>query len=146
MRDIAFQGGPPVREVPTDALGEVRTVWVGDFTVAENSISSCPFDVGPGVFDSAVRAAQRAFYYQRASTDIDARYAQGPWVHASDAALAPPGVVKGWHDAGDFSTYQGRGQRVGAQKDIGPRGATPLMRVPEFEKERLALLESGRLD
>jgi hypothetical protein len=57
------------------------------------------------VFDSAVRAVQRAFYYQRAFTEIDAEHAQGPWVHGSDAALALPGVVKGWHDAGDFSLY-----------------------------------------
>jgi Glycosyl hydrolase family 9/Glycosyl transferase family 2 len=28
-----------------------------------------------------------------------------PLDHASDAALAPPGVVKGGHDAGDFSLY-----------------------------------------
>jgi endoglucanase len=48
---------------------------------------------------------QRAFYYQRAFTEIDAEHAQGPWIHASDAVLAPPGVVKGWHDAGDFSLY-----------------------------------------
>ena len=113
--EVAFQGGPPVREVPTDALGAIRTVWVGDFTplrapgryqiVTDDGISSYPFDVGTGVFDSAVRAVQRAFYYQRAFTEIDAGHAQGPWVHASDAALAPPGVVKGWHDAGDFSLY-----------------------------------------
>jgi endoglucanase len=113
--EVAFQGGPPVREVPTDALGAVRTVWVGDFTplqapgryrvITDDGISSYPFDVGPGVFDSAVRAVQRAFYYQRAFTEVDAEHAQGPWVHASDAALAPPGVVKGWHDAGDFSLY-----------------------------------------
>ena len=30
--ELAFQGGAPVREVLTDALGAVRTVWVGDFT------------------------------------------------------------------------------------------------------------------
>ena len=73
--EVAFQGGPPVREVPTDALGAVRTVWVGDFTplqapgryrvITDDGISSHPFDVGPGVFDSAVRAVQRAFYYVR---------------------------------------------------------------------------------
>jgi endoglucanase len=113
--EVAFQGGPPVREVPTDALGAVRSVWVGDFTplrvagryrvVADDGTSSYPFDVGPGVFDAAVRAVQRAFYYQRAFTEIDAAHAEGPWAHPSDAALAPPGVVKGWHDAGDFSLY-----------------------------------------
>jgi endoglucanase len=113
--EVAFRGGPPIREVPTDALGAIQTVWVGDFTplraagryriVTNDGISSHPFDIGPGVFDSAVRAVQRAFYYQRAFTEIDAEHARGPWVHGSDAALAPLGVVKGWHDAGDFSLY-----------------------------------------
>lgn len=113
--EVAFKGGAPLREISTDALGDIRTVWVGDFTafrtpgryrvVTDNGLTSYPFDIGPGVFDAAVRAVQRAFYYQRAFTQIEARYAQGPWVHASDAALAPPGVVKGWHDAGDFSIY-----------------------------------------
>jgi hypothetical protein len=66
--EVVFRGGPPVREVPTDALGAVRTVWVGDLTplrgpgryrvVTDDGISSHPFDVGPGVFDSAVRAVQ----------------------------------------------------------------------------------------
>ena len=113
--ELAFQGGAPVREVLTEALGAIRTVWVGDFTplrnsgryyiVTDNGLTSYPFNIGPGVFNSAVRAVQRAFYYQRAFTDIDAAHAEGPWLHASDAALAPPGVVKGWHDAGDFSVY-----------------------------------------
>ena len=26
-------------------------------------------------------------------------------LHASCVALAPPGIAKGWHDAGDFSLY-----------------------------------------
>jgi endoglucanase len=113
--EVSFRGGPPVREVPTDGLGAVRTVWIGDFTplrapgryriVIDDGISSYPFSIGPSVFEPAVRAVQRAFYYQRAFTEIDAGHAQGPWVHASDAALAPSGVVKGWHDAGDFSLY-----------------------------------------
>jgi hypothetical protein len=68
---VAFQGGPPVREVPTGVLGAVRTVWMGDFTplhapgryyvVTNDGITSYPFNVGPGVFDPAVRAVQRAF-------------------------------------------------------------------------------------
>jgi endoglucanase len=113
--EVAFQGGAPVRQISTDALGAIRSVWVGDFTplrvpgryriVADDGTSSYPFDVGPVVFDAVVRAVQRAFYYQRAFTEIDSAHAQGPWVHASDAALAPPGMVKGWHDAGDFSVY-----------------------------------------
>jgi endoglucanase len=112
--EVAFEGGSPVREIRNSELGAIRTVWIGDFTplrtsgryrIVSDKISSYPFDVGPSVFDAAVRAVQRAFYYQRAFTEIDVEHAQGPWIHPSDAALAPPGVAKGWHDAGDFSIY-----------------------------------------
>ena len=112
---VAFRGGPPVRTVATDILGAIRTVWVGDFgpvrapgryrIVADNGLSSHPFDVGADVFDDAVRAVQRALYFQRAFTAIEAAHAEGPWVHASDADKAPAGEAKGWHDAGDFSIY-----------------------------------------
>ena len=34
---VAFEGGPPIREVPTDLLGAIRTVWVGDFTPLRTS-------------------------------------------------------------------------------------------------------------
>jgi endoglucanase len=134
--ELAFEGGPPVREVHTNALGAIQTVWIGDFTplrapgryriVTDHGISSYPFDVGPSVFDTAVRAVQRALYYQRAFTEIDAEHAQGPWVHASDAALAPPGVVKGWHDAGDFSLYSASSNSalfwmLSAVADFSPR-------------------------
>jgi len=110
-----FQGGPPVRQVHTDLLGAIDTVWVGDFSalsasgryriVADGGMESHPFEVGAGVFDAPLRAVQRWFYYQRAFTAVDAAHAEGPWTHPSDAALAPPGVRKGWHDAGDFSLY-----------------------------------------
>lgn len=110
---VAFTGGPPARRVPGgDGLGEV---WVGDFSalatpgryrvVADEGMTSFPFDIGPDVFDPAVRAVQRSFYFQRAFTAVEAAHAEGPWVHPSDAAKAPPGVEKGWHDAGDFSIY-----------------------------------------
>ena len=141
--EVAFQGGPPVREIPTDALGALRTVWVGDFTqlrtpgryriVTDDGLTSYPFNIGPGVFDAAVRAVQRAFYYQRAFTEIEAKYAQGPWVHASDAALAPPGVVRGWHDAGDFSIYSASTNSalfwlLSAVADFSPRKTTRASR------------------
>ena len=110
-----FQGGAPVREVHTDVLGRIDTVWIGEFSaldapgryviVADNGLSSYPFDIGTMVFDPAIRAVQRAFYFQRAFTAIDATHAEGPWMHASDANRAPPGVHQGWHDAGDFSIY-----------------------------------------
>ena len=89
--------------------------WIGDFSalatpgryhlVTDMGAVSHPFQVATTVFDPAVRATQRAFYYQRAFTAVQAPYAEGPWVHASDAAAAPAGIRRGWHDAGDFSLY-----------------------------------------
>ena len=113
---VVFKGGAPVQTLDTDLLGEVRNrVWIGDFSpltaigrfhiTADNGMSSHPFDVGPAVFDRAIRAVQRALYFQRAFTAIEAAHAEGPWTHPSDAARAPAGVQKGWHDAGDFSIY-----------------------------------------
>src|SRR5262245_60289750 len=59
--EVTFQGGPPVREIATDALGAIRTVWVGDFTplrapgryriVTDAGTTSHPFNIGPDVFD-----------------------------------------------------------------------------------------------
>lgn len=110
-----WSGGPPVRQLDTALLGEVTKVWIGDFTpfvtpgryriVADNGLTSHPFTVGTQVFDGAVRAVQRAFYFQRAFTAITARHAEGPWTHGDDAALAPLGIRGGWHDAGDYSLY-----------------------------------------
>src|SRR4051812_5880274 len=105
-----FTGGAPEREVRTDILGGIETVFIGDFSavaapgryriVDDAGESSFPFDVGVNVFDPVVRAVQRWFYYQRAFTAVEPKYAEGPWVHGTDAAKAPPGVRMGWHDAG----------------------------------------------
>lgn len=99
----------------TDLLGARATVWIGDFTeltapgryrlVADNGLESDPFDIGVDVHAAAVRAVQRVFYFQRAFTALEPTHSEGPWVHGSDAALAPPGVRRGWHDAGDYSLY-----------------------------------------
>ena len=111
---LAFSGGAPVREMRTQGLGSTDTVWIGDFSalvvpgryrIVAAGLDSYPFEVGPDVFDLPLRAVQRVFYFQRAFTAIEPVHAEGPWVHPSDAAKAPPGVRKGWHDAGDFSIY-----------------------------------------
>ena len=112
---VAYQGGRPARSVETDVLGPLHVAWVGDFTplaapgryrvVLADGLSSHPFDVGPNVFTLPVRAVQRALYFQRAFTAIEPAYAFGPWTHPNDADRAPPGVRKGWHDAGDLSLY-----------------------------------------
>ena len=101
-------------EQPVSGLGPVARVMVGDFSALATpgryhleaaGLSSHPFRIGPDVFDAPVRAVQRSFYFQRAFTAVEPAHAEGPWTHASDAALAPPGVRGGWHDAGDYSLY-----------------------------------------
>lgn len=110
---IVLEGGPDC-EQPVSDLGPLGRVWMGDFSALTTpgrfhleaaGLRSHPFQVGPEVFDDALRAVERAFYFQRAFTAVEATHAEGPWVHASDAALAPAGVRGGWHDAGDFSLY-----------------------------------------
>ena len=114
-QSIVWRGVGPGRHVATDLLGSLRNVWVGDFTnfaisgryriAADNGLTSHPFAMGTQVFDPAVRAVQRSFYFQRAFTEIPGAHAEGPWTHDSDAHAAPPGERRGWHDAGDFSLY-----------------------------------------
>ena len=110
----ALEGGAAECELPTAELGNVGTVWMGDFSaltapgryhVVAGGLQSHPFPIGSDVYDPVVRAVQRAFYFQRAFTAIERSHAEGPWVHPSDASRAPPGVRGGWHDAGDFSLY-----------------------------------------
>lgn len=79
------------------------------------------FSIGNDVFDDLHDAAVKAYYFNRASTELTAEYA-GPWarpaghpdtnvqVHSSAAtAQRPTGTVisapKGWYDAGDYNKY-----------------------------------------
>ncbi len=110
---VAYTGGAPVRSVVSSVVGN-SIVYIGDFTsfatagrykILANGKESLPFNIGVDVFGGPVRAAQRFFYYQRAFTAIESPYAEGPWVHPTDAVKAPAGVVKGWHDAGDLTIY-----------------------------------------
>ncbi len=85
---VSFRGAGPARSVQTELLGPFDTVFVGDFSplsapgryrvVADNGLSSFPFTVGADVFDAALRAVQRWFYYQRAFTAVLRRPRRGP--------------------------------------------------------------------
>ena len=83
--------------------------------------TSYPFIIQQNPFDAVLKAAVKAYYYNRASTDLTARYA-GRWarkaghpdttvyIHSSVASaahgkgntLSAPG---GWYDAGDYNKY-----------------------------------------
>jgi endoglucanase len=152
----AFEGGPPVREARTNQLDAIRTVWIGDFTplrapgryriVADNGISSYPLGVGRNVFNAALRAVQRAFYYQRVFIEIDAEHAQGPCPRQRRRAWTAR-VVKGWHDAGDFSLYSASTNSalfwlLSAAADLSPR--EDLTGLPESGNGVPDLLDEAR--
>lgn len=110
-----YTGGGPIRTV-NDHQGVLNgaTVWIGDFSsfttpgrykIVIGNRESYPFDIRSDIFDQALRATFRFFYYQRAFTAIEQQFAEGPWYRPTDAHLAPAGVVKGWHDAGDLTVY-----------------------------------------
>ncbi len=108
-----YTGGGPVQTITSNLIGNT-TVYVGDFSsfttagrykIVANGKESMPFNIATDIFKSPLRAAQRFFYYQRAFTAVESPYAEGPWVHPTDIAKAPTGIVKGWHDAGDLTVY-----------------------------------------
>ena len=96
----------------------------GEYTLSVNlqsSIYNHQFTIRQHPYRELTRAALRAFYYQRASMDIDEPFAEGyarkaghpddhVLVHASAATeerpegtvIASPG---GWYDAGDYNKY-----------------------------------------
>ncbi len=82
---------------------------------------SALFDIGTDVYEAVHDAAMKAYYYNRASTELLATHA-GDWarpaghpdtrvrVHASAASDERPvgteiSAAKGWYDAGDFGKY-----------------------------------------
>jgi hypothetical protein len=80
---------------------------------------SHPFSLGPNIYNAALAASNKSFYYQRCGTAITATHG-GAWTHAtchvstqSNALLYNGGVVAaterdvtgGWHDAGDYRKY-----------------------------------------
>ncbi len=110
---VVFNGSASLRSVKSNVIGNAEA-FIGDFSqlttpgryrIVVEERSSLPFTIGRDVFDGPIRAAQRFFCYQRAFTAVEMPYAEGPWVHPSDAEKAPPGVKKGWHDAGDLTLY-----------------------------------------
>jgi endoglucanase len=82
---------------------------------------SYTFEIQSAIFEPVGKGAIKAFYYQRASTELPERYA-GKWhrpmghpddkviIHPSAAtAKRPTGTIitspRGWYDAGDYNKY-----------------------------------------
>lgn len=94
----------------------------GKFVVSVDGLAnSYPFSIQPNIYANAAKASIKAFYFQRASTDLPEKYA-GKWhrreghpdsvvlIHPSAAsANRPAGTIisapRGWYDAGDYNKY-----------------------------------------
>ena len=95
---------------------------VGSYILAVPGLGySYPFDINKDVFQEAVKASIKAFYFQRASMELKEEYA-GVWsrpaghpdtqvqVHPSAAGKGRPAGTfisspGGWYDAGDYNKY-----------------------------------------
>ena len=88
---------------------------------APEPLRSASFDVDDSIYQDLAAASIKAFYYQRASTELKEVHA-GPWhraaghpddkvrIHPSAASDARPentlvSAPKGWYDAGDYNKY-----------------------------------------
>lgn len=94
----------------------------GKYTlIVEGKGSSFPFTIASQVHQDVAKASIKAFYYQRASTDLPGQYA-GKWSraagHPDDKVLIHPSAASagrpqgfqisapgGWYDAGDYNKY-----------------------------------------
>jgi endoglucanase len=95
---------------------------VGSYRIMlDDGTTSPTFAIGDGIHGELARAALKAFYFQRASTELTAEFA-GLWarpaghpdssvaIHASAASpQRPEGTIisapYGWYDAGDYNKY-----------------------------------------
>lgn len=111
------EAGDSVRQMEFSALREAGAYRI----VVDDTLASAPFVISDTVYASALRSAVKAFYYNRASMPIEARYG-GRWarpaghpdtlvlIHGSAAsAERPEGTAisspRGWYDAGDYNKY-----------------------------------------
>ncbi|MDG5817026.1 glycoside hydrolase family 9 protein [Chitinispirillales bacterium ANBcel5] len=77
---------------------------------------SAPFEIGREIYQSVLEASLKSFYFQRASLDLEPRFA-GQWareaghpdtackMHPSTGATGYRSSPGGWYDAGDFGKY-----------------------------------------
>ncbi len=89
------------------------------------SAESWPFEIGDNrLWRAAARPAYRFFWYQRCGMEI-------PGFHGAchlDDAVGPDGksarsVFGGWHDAGDYNTYQNAPYVIGLARAYGAQAA-----------------------
>lgn len=120
----------PLSEAKAWDMAE-ETVKIADFTAfekpghyyikVEGAQDSYPFEIGDKVYDAALIAATKAYYFNRASAALEPEYAGKfarpaghpdtiVYMHPQAAdSKRPVGTVlsspKGWYDAGDYNKY-----------------------------------------
>src|SRR6266487_3462830 len=128
LSDTAFTGrlGPPrgtaLSSDTTRAADFSALRTRGRYVVLVPGLgASHPFAIQPRMHEELVRAALKAFYFQRASLRLEPRYA-GNWSrpagHADTRVLVHPSAASdgrpagtvisssgGWYDAGDYNKY-----------------------------------------
>lgn len=125
---IAYEG-PVIKQEAKTLSG--KTAWKVDFSSLadegtyeigiEGLGKSFPFSIQEDVYSDLAKASLKAFYFQRASTDLPQEFA-GEWargaghpdtqvqIHPSAASATRPAGTslsssKGWYDAGDYNKY-----------------------------------------
>ncbi len=125
---IAYEG-PVIKQEAKTLSG--KTAWKVDFSsladegtyeIGIKSLGkSFPFSIQEDVYSDLAKASLKAFYFQRASTDLPQEFA-GEWargaghpdtqvqIHPSAASATRPAGTslsssKGWYDAGDYNKY-----------------------------------------
>lgn len=110
--------GDKVWQADISALREPGVYYVYD---GENKVRSYQFRIADDVYAPVLKAAVRAFFYQRCGADITAVNG-GTWHHDAchvgagqdlaaelyidgNAQGQPRDVHRGWHDAGDYNRY-----------------------------------------
>ncbi|EIJ34362.1 glycoside hydrolase family 9 protein [Thiothrix nivea] len=134
---VVYTGNPTVwNGGATDAKSGDKAWWfdfsqlqtTGDYYIydPETTGRSYPFTIGGHVYDAVLKAAMRAFFYQRVNADklppyADDRYADAAShgyaeqdfdaraMNPANPAVSDPATSRdlsgGWYDAGDFNKY-----------------------------------------
>lgn len=154
--------GPLGPQVLWEASGEKAGIgdfsaWKtpGTYTLAVGTLRSRPFAIAANPFSTLLPAAVKAFYFQRASTELSAKHAGAfarPRAHTDTGlGLVEAGregrwsATGGWYDAGDYGKYV-----VNAAYAVGvllqsyqmqPKLFTDATNIPESDNSRPDLLD-----
>lgn len=94
----------------------------GTYHVEAGDVVSPTFKISKDVYNDALKASLKMFYYQRCGEELPAEYA-GDWAHPAchvnnsvlyENSSLEVDVSGGWHDAGDYGRYSVAGATAAA--------------------------------